>query len=196
MAQPTPSFFEELPAAARGSLVLVLGDRQASAYFDFRQTGIVGSFIAFVVGLTVQAFGPGLFGTPMPAGIATGTMILGGVIMAVQLGVAWLILRQLGRGDGFVPFVVVQNWAMLFQGILAVATIALFGQPFAIAPDGQMMEFTTGSVPFLMLGIVALVVIVNISRLILTLRPLHVVLFVVAQLTTTLLVPPVVGGLL
>lgn len=196
MAKLTTTLLDELIAAARGCFALLIGDRQAAAYFDFRQTGLVGSFIALVLSLAIQAYGPRLFGTPTPAGVSSGVVILGALVLAVQLGIAWLVLRQLGRSDGFVPFVVVQNWATLFQAILAVLMIASFGEPFAIDPVSQVAQFTNGSIPFIALGIAALVVSVNIARLILTLRPLHVALFVMAQLTTALLIQPILAVML
>ena len=196
MAQPTTTFLDELISAARGCIALVIGNRQAPTHFDFQPVGVAGSFIALVVGLAVQAFAPQLLGTPGPAGIASGVVILGALVMGVQLGVAFLVLRQLGRGDGFIPFVVVQNWATMFQSILAVALIAIFGQPVAMEPGGEMAQLTGGSIPFIALGIAALIVSINIARLILTLRPLHVALFVIAQLATALVIQPILGAML
>lgn len=193
MAKTTTTFLDELIGAARGCFALIVGDRQSSAYFDFRQTGLVGSFIALVVALAVQAFGPQLLGIPTPSGVAGGVVILGALVIGVQFGIAWIVLRQLGRSDGFVPFVVVQNWATMFQAIFAVAMIAIFGQPIAIEPGGEMAQLTSGSIPFIALGIAALVISVNIARLILTLKPLHVALFVIAQLTTALVIQPILG---
>lgn len=196
MAKPTATFLDELISAARGCFALIVGDRQASTHFDFQQVGLVGSFIALVVGLGVQAFAPQLLGTPAPAGIASGVVILGGLVMGIQFGVAFLVLRQLGRSDGFIPFVVVQNWATMFQSIVAVALIAIFGQPIAMDAGAEMAQLTSGSIPFIALGIAALVISVNIARLILTLRPLHVALFVIAQFATALLIQPILGAIL
>lgn len=196
MAQPTTTFLDELISAARGCFALVIGNRQASAYFDFQQVGLVGSFIALVAGLALQAFAPQLLGTPGPAGIASGVVILGALVMGVQFGVAYLVLRQLGRSDGFIPFVVVQNWATMFQSVAAVALIAIFGQPIALDPGGEMAQLTGGSIPFIALGIAAFIVSINIARLILTLRPLHVALFVIAQFTTALIIQPILGAML
>jgi hypothetical protein len=196
LAQPTTTFLDEMVAAARGCFALVTGNRQASTYFDFRQAGLVGSFIALVIGLTVQAFGPPLLGSPAPAGVASTVMILGVVVAGIQFGVAYVVLRQFGRSDGFVPFVVVQNWATMFQGIIAVAMIAIFGEPIAMEPGGEMAQLTTGSIPFVALGIAAFAISINIARLILTLRPLHVALFVIAQLTTAFVMQPLLGALL
>lgn len=189
------TFLDELIGAARGCLALVVGDKQASSYFDFRQTGLVGSFIALVVSLAIQAFGPPLLGVPTPPGISMGVVILGALVTAVQFGVAYAVLRQLGRSDGLVPFVVVQNWATLFQAVIAVGAIAILGQPIAMDSNG-VAQLTNGSIPFIMLGIAALVVSVNIGRLILTFKPLHVGLFVISQLVTALVAQAFLGSIL
>lgn len=193
MAQPTTTFLDELLAAARGCALLLIGNRQASSHFDFSQRGMVGSFIALVVAVAVQAFGPQLLGVPTPPGVSGGAVVLAGLIAAVQFGVAFIVLRQLGRVDGFVPFVVVQNWATMFQAILAVGIIAIFGQPIQFDAAAEMAQLTSGSIPFVMLGIAALVISINIARLILTLRPLHVALFVIAQLVTAFVIQPFLG---
>ncbi len=181
MAQPTTTFLDELLSAGRGCLALLIGNRQAPSYFDFSQRGLVGSFIALVIGLTLQAFGPQPVSPPDTGGVA-GVLIMTGIVIAIQIGVAHVVLRLLGRGDGFIPFVVVLNWASLFQGVIAVLLVVAFGPILVVDPATQMMQFTTASVPYLVLSVAALVVWVNIARLILTLRPKHVALFVVAQL--------------
>lgn len=195
MAQPTQTFLDELIAAARGCVALLIGRRNAPGYFDFSQRGLVGSCIAIVLSLAVQAFGPQLIGVPTAAGVSMGVVILGAIIVALQFGVAFVVLRLLGRSDGFVPFVVVQNWATLFQGVLAVAAIGIFGQPIAMSAGGEAAQLTSGSIPFVILGISALILSVNIARLILTLRATYVALFVVAQLGTALVLQLVLGSL-
>lgn len=195
MAQPTTTFLDELLAAARGCVALLAGNRQAPAFFDFSQRGLVGSFIALVLSFGIQILVPQTLGSPAPAGVSIGVLLLGGLVVGVQFGVAWLVLRQLGRLDGFTPFLVAQNWASLFQTVIAVSVIALLGEPFTLAPDGEMVQFTTASLPFVAIGIGAIVLSVNIARLILTLRPLHVALFVGAQLATMLFIQPMMSAL-
>lgn len=181
MAQPTTTFLDELMAAARGCAALLIGNRQAPSYFDFSQRGLVGSFIALVIGLSAQAFGPQPV-SPPDTGSVAGVLILTAMVVAIQIGVAYVVLRLLGRGDGFTPFVVVLNWASMFQGLIAVMLIVAFGPILVVDPASKMMQFTSGSVPYMALSIAALVVWVNIARLVLTLRPKHVALFVIAQL--------------
>lgn len=189
------TFLTEASSAARGSLALLVGNRQASSFFDFRQSGLVGSFIALLIGLAVQAFGPHLIGHG-PSGAVSAALILAGVVLAFQFGAAWLVLRMLGRTDGFVPFVVAWNWVSFFQSLLAVIIFAVFGEPFAIDASGEMAQLTSGSIPFLLLGLAAIVIWVNIARLIITLRPRDVVAFVVSQFLVALILQRLLVGLI
>ena len=195
MAQPTTTFLDETMAAARGCFALLLGRREAASFFDFSQRGLIGSFIALIIGLAVQAFGPQPLDGPEASGVASSVMILGAMIMAIQIGVAYGVLRLLGRSDGFVPFVVVHNWATMVQGVLAVILTLVFGAPFVVEPASEMVQLTGGSVPFMALSIATLVVWVNIARLVLTLRPRHVAAFVVAQLAAALIIPPILSAM-
>lgn len=195
MAQPTTTFLDELVAAGRGCVALLIGNRQAASFFDFSQRGLVGSFIALVISIAVQAFGPSLLGHPPSAGVSSGTVILGSLVIAIQFGVAWAVLRALGRGDGFVPFLVALNWAALFEAFLALGVIGIFGEPFQMLPSGEL-AFASGTMPFAVLGIGALVVAVNVARLIVTLRPGHAALFIGAQFLAALVSPLVLGSLI
>lgn len=195
MANTTTTFLNEAATAARGTVALLIGNRQAPSYFDFRQVGVVGSFIALLIGLAAQAFGPHLMGRGA-SGAVSSALILAGLVLALQFGAAWLLLRLLNRGDGFVPFVVSHNWVIFFQSLLAVAIFVIFGEPFSIDPAGETAQLTSGSIPFLLLGIAALVISVNIARLIMTLRPRDVAAFVISQSLVALLLQPLVGGLI
>lgn len=196
MAQPTTTFLDELLAAARGSVALLLGRREAARHFDFSQRGLVGSFIAVLIGIGLTALGPQPLSEPATAtaGTAMAVVIFEGLIIGIQFGVAWLVLRQLGRGDGLVPFMVVQNWGILFQAVLAEAIIVVFGPPIAF--EGDVAQLTSGSLPLVALAIAVFVVAINVARLILTLRPLHVLLFVGAQFGAMLVIPPMLGAIL
>lgn len=196
MAQPTTTYLDEVMAAARGCLALLLGRREAPSYFDFSQRGLVGSFIAVVIGIGLTALGPQPLSDPAAATVGSpmAVVIFETMIIGVQFGVAWLVLRQLGRGDGLVPFMVVQNWGILFQAVLAEAIIVIFGPPIAI--DGDVAQLTSGSLPLAALAIVVFVIAINLARLILTLRPLHVALFVAAQFGAMLVLPPLLGAFL
>lgn len=195
MANATTTFLNEAATAARGTVALLIGNRQAPSYFDFRQVGVVGSFIALLIGLAAQAFGPHLMGRGA-SGVVSSALILASLVLALQFGAAWLLLRLLNRGDGFVPFVVSHNWVIFFQSLFAVAVFVIFGEPFSIDAAGETAQLTSGSIPFLLLGIAALVISVNIARLIMTLRPRDVAAFVISQSLVALLLQPLVGGLI
>jgi hypothetical protein len=157
---------EELLAAARGTVAIALGDRRAASYFDFTPRGLAGSFIAFLVATTFSAYLPALTGTAddgMPIGRL---LLMAGVLVAVQLAFSALVLRQLNRLDGFVPYMVADNWATFFVTVLS-ALLTFFGLSSDIA--------------LVVLAILVLVIEINIARLIVTLRPWQIVMLLVAQ---------------
>jgi len=57
------TFLEELMAAGRGTISLLIGDRRAGSYFDFSQRGLAGSFIAFLAVTGLNAALPVLLGS-------------------------------------------------------------------------------------------------------------------------------------
>ena len=170
MPQTSSTFLDELGNAARGCLALLMGNRQAATHFDFSQRGLVGSIIAFLFASALMAFGPHLFGFSSAPGDATQALLLGGVLFLIQLAIAWLVLRQMGRLDGFVPFLVADNWATFFTSFLSLGLL-MFGGPADII--------------FIMIGIVVIIVEVNIARLVVTLAPLQIAMFIVAQLVAS-----------
>ena len=180
MAQKSSTFLDELVNAARGCFGLLTGDRQAPTHFDFSQRGLVGSIIAFVIASAVSAFGPQLFGIPSPPGAATQALVQTGLLFVIQFGISYLVLRQMGRLDGFLPFLVADNWATFFTSILALALI-LFGGPSDIV--------------LLAVAIVVVVVEVNIARLIVTLAPWQIATFIVAQLVVSAVALLMLGAL-
>ena len=194
MAQPTTTFLDELMAALRGYLALLLGRREAPSYFDFSQRGLVGSFIAVVIGIGLTALQPQSLSEPAASGTSITVIVFAGLIVGIQFGVAWFVLRVLGRDDGIVPFMVVQNWGILFQTIIGEAIVLALGPP--IVMEGDVPQLTSGSLPLVVLAIAVIIAAVNIARLILTLRPLHVALFVAAQFGAMLVLPPILGALL
>jgi len=164
--RPT-TLFEELISAARGVAAIVAGDRRAAACFDFSPRGLAGSFIAFLVAMVVNAYMPDLNADSSAAALpATRLLTIGAFLFAAQVAFSALVLRQLNRLDGFVPYLVADNWTTFF--VVAVSTIlALMGVP---------SDFVV-----LVGGALALIVEINIARLILTLRPWQIAMFLVAQ---------------
>mgnify|MGYP001436848960 FL=1 len=166
MAQPPRPFFEELSNAVRGCIALVTGKRNASSYFDFSQSGLVGSLIAVVVAMALAGFGPMLVGLSVPPGAATQSVVVNGALFLAQAGMAYIVLRQMGRQDGFVPYLVASNWVTLLSAVLLLIS-TLFGE--------------VGLFLLLGIAIVAILTFVNIGRFIVTLAPLQIALLFVSQ---------------
>ncbi|UJW84894.1 hypothetical protein [Devosia sp. SL43] len=171
MAQPNSTLFDELKAAARGCLALLVGDRQSSSYFDFSLRGLVGSFIAFLLVTLATAFLlPLLLGGVNPPGEATRGIISTLLLLAVKDGAAWLFLRQNGRLDGFVPLLVADNWVNVFGAIIGAIVAAVAGP---------------SDIVLLGMGLMVIIIEVNIARLIVTLSAWQIAIFIVIQLVAS-----------
>src|SRR6185437_13340124 len=158
------TFLEELMAAGRGVFALLIGDRRAGTYFDFSQRGLVGSFIAFLAVTGLNAVLPAILGSKEPGGI-TRSILMIAILFGLQLAFSAIVLRQLKRMDGLVPYLVADNWATFFltliSGALAAAGIE-------------------GDAVLIVLAIIVIVIEVNIARLIVTLTPLQIAMFLIA----------------
>lgn len=166
MAQPNQSFLEEALNAARGCWALVIGSRDAGGWFDFSQRGLVGSLTAVLMALAIAGFGPMLIGLPVERGAPTQSIFLNSALFIAQAGVAFIALRQMGRQDGFVPYLVASNWVTLVSQLLVLAALLL----------GE-----AGLVVLLAVIVVALSTFINIGRFIVTLKPMQIVLLFVSQ---------------
>lgn len=175
------TFLQEATDAARGALALVLGRADAARYFDFSPRGVIGSLIALVLAVAVSVFGPQLLGVAAPAGAASSMAILSVLLFALQLGAAYVVLQMMGRLDGFMPYLVADNWVNFFVSLVGALSIVLFGG---------------SDVMLLVVGIISIVVEVNIARRIVTLAPMQIVFFIVAQIVAQLIGLLVLGGLL
>lgn len=166
MPQSSPTFIEEALNAVRGCWALVIGRRDAGAWFDFSQSGLIGSLIAVLLALGLAAFGPMLFGVPVPAGAPTQSIFMNAALFIAQAGMAFVVLRQMGRQDGFVPYLVASNWVTLVSGVLLLLSL----------PLGE-----AGMVVLLAIVIMALTTFINIGRFIVTLKPMQIVLLFISQ---------------
>lgn len=166
MAQPQSPFFEEAANAIRGCIALVMGRRDASTYFDFSQRGLVGSLIAVLAGMMLAGFGPLLLGFAVPPGAATQSIIVNAVLFVAQALMAMIVLRQMGRQDGFIPYLVASNWVTLVSAVLLLLS-TMFGE--------------AGLVVLLAVAIVAILTFVNIGRFIVTLSGLQIGLLFISQ---------------
>ena len=167
MANGPTTFIEELVSAGRGVIALVMGDRKAAGYFDLSLRGLASSLIVFLAVNALMAYAPALLRAAPADGRGVGIgLLISLALAAIPVALAALVLRQFKRLDGFVPFLVADFWANSFLSV-TMAVLLLFGLPFEITVIG--------------LGIVVLIVEINIARLIVTLPPLQVATFVIAQ---------------
>lgn len=167
MPERSNDIWNEVASAARGVAALVIGDRRAASYFDFSDRGLVGSFIAFLVVALINTAVPLVLGIPGMSGTVFRAIATVIIVLALQIGAAAIVLRQLKRPDALVPYVVADNWATFF---LTIATTALG----LTGIGGELLMVVT--------GIVIIIIMVNIARLILTLTAWQIVTFLVAQL--------------
>ena len=160
MPESNTTIVEETQAAARGLLALVMGDRAAPRYFTFTQAGLVTSFIAVLVVTAIELVATAALG----AGHMFSSLIQSAVVYAAVLGTSALYLRQISRWDALVPFIVTLNWANAILSLVMLVTV-LLGLSF---------------LGFLFL-IVGVVVSINIARVVMTLKPLQIVVLIIAQ---------------
>ena len=178
MARPTATFLDEMTNAFRGCYALLVGNRQASTYFDFSPKGLVGSLIGVVVAIGLNAFGPMLLGFSLPPGLATQSVVISVAMFLAQAGTAFLALRQMGRQDGYLPYLVASNWVTLVTGILALVATLL----------GNL-----GVVVLLLILILAISSFINVGRYIVTLTWMQIALLFVSQVVGVLLAAAIVA---
>jgi hypothetical protein len=154
------SFVEEAREATRGVLALIVGDRGASRYFSFTQLGLVSSFIAVLAVTIVELVVLAALGAGGIFSAAVQTALIYGAV----IGASWLYLRQIGRPDAMIPFVVTINWANAVLTVVMLAT-TLLGLSFL-----QLILLVAG-----------VVLSINIARLVMTLRAMQIVLLIVVQ---------------
>jgi hypothetical protein len=174
------SIVEEGMSAARGVAGLLIGDRRAPQYFDFGPRGLAGSFIAFFAVMALNSALPKMLGATGATGSIFRSAIMIVVLYVFQVGFSAIVLRQLKRLDGLVPYLVADNWATFFIAI-GSSLLAVFG--------------VSGDMALLVVGLVVIVVEINIARLIVTLSPLQIGMFLIAQLVGVSIGLFVVSGL-
>jgi hypothetical protein len=181
LAYQNQTFLEEATSAIQGCWALIIGRQDAARFFDFTQRGLIGSFIALVLATGISVFGPALLGVPSLPGAATSATMLAALLFALQIGAAYLVLRQMGRLDGLVPFMVADNWVNFVVSSVGTIILVLVG-------GSDVMLFAV--------GIISIVVEVNIARRILTLSPMQVATFIVVQIVAQLIGVLILGGIL
>lgn len=180
MSDKPTTIIEELAAAARGVGAIIAGDKRAASYFDFSTRGLAGSFIAFLVVTAFSAYVPLVTGGADPQ-LPTGRLLLMALFLyAVQVGFSALVLRQINRLDGLVPFLVADNWATFFVSI-ASTIIGVFG------PAANFM--------LVIATLLVLLIEINIARLIVTLSRWQIAMFLVAQVVGVLIGLLIMGAI-
>jgi hypothetical protein len=165
LSQPS-TFLEELTQAARGCVALIVGDKRAAQYFDFSLRGLAGSFIAFLIATVFSAYLPVVMHMQDSRIPTWEALMVAGLLFALQIGFSALALRQIKRLDGLVPYLVADNWASFFISI-ASSLLAAFG--------------FGGDVGLIVIGLLVLIVEINIARVIVTLTPWQIAMFLVAR---------------
>ena len=160
------TFIEEALQAGRGIGAIVLGRRDAYRFFDLSFAGLAGSMAAFFLALLINGYLPFLLGPDQAVGPAWQNIFLALFLFILQLGFAALVLRQFGRLDGLVPYLVTDNWATFFMTMVSVILVLLNVQ---------------SDILVLPLGILILIIEINIGRIILTLSGWQIAAFLAAQ---------------
>ena len=161
------TYFQELLAAGRGVVALIVGDRRAPSWFDLSQRGVVGSFVALLAVTFVSALVPLVLPDVSPNYSISRSTLMAVILFAFQIAFAVIVLRQIKRRDGLVPYLVADNWASVYISV-GQLLLSLIG--------------IEGDLPFFALAILVIVVEINIGRLIVKLTPLQIAMFMIAQL--------------
>lgn len=175
------TLIEEMMLAGRGVVALLMGRRDAPQYFDLTLRGLAGSFVAFLVATTLNAYLPVMLSSAPEGTSAAQALLVVGVLYAVQMGFSAIVLNQLGRLDGLVPYLVAGNWGTFFVTLFTL-----------------LLSFASfdGGLALLMIGILVIVIEINTARIIVTLKPMQIVMFLVAQMVGVLLALTIIGMVL
>ncbi|AVX05589.1 hypothetical protein [Maritalea myrionectae] len=113
-------YLEEMIDAAKGVFALIRGEKDKLGYFNFSQSGLVGSFIAVLIGLALQEVfsGPGPEDLQVPA---WANLISYALLYATPFLVAYGFLSIIGERDRMLGYMVANNWASFFFTLILVA---------------------------------------------------------------------------
>jgi hypothetical protein len=158
----------------------VIGRQDASKHFDLTLRGLVGSFLPFLFSALLNAVVlRALLNAPElnpDADIAlfnvmpwqSMLIVLG--VYGVQIAFAAMILKNMQRMDGLVPFVIASNWLNFYLVAITLILLPLQLDPVITQP---------------VLFCAFLVTLFNIGRLIATLSPTRTVFLLVGQFLGT-----------
>jgi hypothetical protein len=93
------------------------------------------------------------------------------ILFAAQIGMTAVVLNQLKRSDGFVPYLVADNWAMFWASLFTLALSFVGIDPMVV----------------MVAALVGVWLQISIARSILTLAPGQIVMLFVAQMAGVLI---------
>lgn len=113
-------YLEEMIDAAKGVFALIRGEKDKLGYFNFSLSGLVGSFIAVLIGLTLQEIfsGPGPEDLQVPA---WANLLSYTLLYATPFLVAYGFLSIIGQRERMLAYMVANNWASFFFTLIIVA---------------------------------------------------------------------------
>lgn len=125
MSATQPTFQQEALIAADGSWRLLIGRRDAPAYFDTGLRGLISSFIALLASIGLTLATTALVRTG--GGITSFALVFtNAVLYAALVAASWAVLGVLRKSDKFVPFIAVDNWLNAYISIV-LALVGLVG---------------------------------------------------------------------
>lgn len=158
------TFIAETKDALRGILALLRGDRAAPRYFDFSPAGVASSFVPVLLIAGIELVLQAITGAT-PAGGVTRAALQTAIIYCSFIGSSAVLLNMIGRRDALSPFIVTYNWTN------AALTLVL------------PLLFITGVVVALLVAVVVtFLILINIGRLVMTLKPGQIAMLIVVQL--------------
>jgi len=174
--------FDEIVRAGQGTLALVRGQRNAPSFFDYSYAGLAGSFAFLVITLGLSAFLNASVSQQTPFTLSAWqwfSMLVS--IISIQLASAAFVLAQMRRSDGLLPYIVTSNWTTFFLSMIALI-IGFLPLGFSVT----MFVLLAGT----------LIIWVNTLRLVVTLSPGQIAIFILVQLGVTFFAAIVVAALI
>lgn len=181
MSAQNPSFALEAKNAVQGSWRILIGRRDAPAYFTTDMRGLVSSFIALVISVAVTLAFSAL--GPQAEGMLTSFAVLftNAVLYALLVAASWVTLRLLGHLDKFVAYLTADNWVnAVISLVLAVLSPVLAGNDAL----------------FLVALVVGLIARINIARLVVGLKAWGILALIMGQAVGMMIGLLVIGAML
>lgn len=107
-----------------GSWRLIVGRRDAAAYFFTDMRGLASSFIALLVSVLVTFLISALVAPAGAGGSTFVALIQNALLYGGIMGGSWVVLRLTNLTDRFVAFVTVENWINAIVSVI-LAVVAL-----------------------------------------------------------------------